>query len=126
MSSFAGATFWVYADDRDHWPLPEPDDQAVYHYRARVRADSAADYATLIATYSILEWRRGEGTLLKVFTIKGGTGVGTLTVPIEAGVLGSGDAVLIGYKPVTNGHVAGRFECDLHFVLTDDALVAAP
>jgi hypothetical protein len=112
------ADFYVVADNRGFWPLPERDSDGIPHYRATVIPFSETEYKNLLNNVSLITVKRGLGAFDIEITVEAGPGEAELRVPVNSGNRGSFQAVLVGCTPRALGNRAGRFEVVVDFVLT--------
>lgn len=112
------ADFYVVADNRGFWPMPERDSDGVPHYRATVIPFSETEYKNLQNNVSLITVKRGLGAFDLAITVEAGPGEDELRVPVDAGNRGSFQAILVSCAPKALGNRSGHFECVCDWVLT--------
>jgi len=121
QSSFAGVTFQV-AGRSNRFPTPAADDDLIWRWRGEVRFFSKSARNAMADKLSYVTVKRPIGSTSSNIHIDAGYGSGALSVPTQAGTLGSYTAVLTGF---TDGGADGQKNtihwATLEFTISGDA-----
>lgn len=119
MSSFDTVDFKVIAQN-GRWPLPEPDTDGLYHYKATVRLETEADYKALQGMHERITVKAASGMKGGTVVIETGGDSADLLVPVKKGSAGTFDAILIGFNPQIRARTDESFDADCDWIILGD------
>jgi hypothetical protein len=85
-SFWGNADFYVVADNRGFWPLPERDSDGIPHYRATVIPFSETEYKNLLNNVSLITVKRGLGAFDIEITVEAGQARTNCACPSTPGI----------------------------------------